>query len=439
MKRILHFVILVSVILCSVGSYAGEPLEIQQGAGANPWTHLRVNRNPDHFQFVIVADRTGGHRPGVFADAIGKVNLLQPEFVICIGDLIEGYTEDKQDLQKQWQELDKLVTQLEMPFFYIPGNHDISNAVMLETWKRRYGRPYYHFLYHNVLFLCLNSESEPFEKSGFLSKQQLEYFQQILTQHQNVRWTLVFMHKPLWEMKPAVWAKFEALLGDRKFTAFAGHKHQYSFREKDGRKYIRLATTGGASQVKGASVTRSDAIRLGKFDHVMWVTMKEDGPRIANLTLDGIWGENVTPFLIASTVEFLKRQLDQGRVIQCAPIPVTQDSFRQGKANVQYTNFAPLPLKITLSVQNHPEVNITPATLETQVLPFSTKTITLAVTSNLPVPPKKLTPLVLTSNLSYSFPLKKPYTCTLTHKIPFTKIPARPTTKKGSNRSRDSK
>ena len=429
MKRILHFIILVAALLWSSGAYAGEPLDIQQDEGANPWTHLRVNHNPNHFQFVIIADRTGEHRPGVFADAIGKVNLLQPEFVICVGDLIEGYTRDAARLNREWNELDDILARLEMPFFYVPGNHDISNAVMLETWKKRYGRPYYHFLYHNVLFLCLNSESGQFEKSGFLSQPQLEYFQQILNQHQNVRWTLVFMHKPLWEMKPAVWAKFETLLGDRKFTAFAGHKHQYAFREKDSRKYIRLATTGGVSQVKGASVTRSDAIRLGKFDHVIWVTMKEDGPRIANLTLDGIWGENVTPFLVASTVEFLKRQFDQGRVIQCTPIPVTRDSFRQGKANVQYTNFAPLPLKITLSVQNHPKVNITPANLETQVLPFSTKTITLAVTSNSPVPLEELTPLIQTSNFSYSFPLKKPYTCTLTHKIPFTKIQARQTIK----------
>ena len=184
------------------------------------------------------------------------------------------------------------------------------------------------------------------------------------------------------------------------------------------------------SQVKDASATRTDAIRLGKFDHVMWVTMKEDGPRIANLTLDGIWDENVTSLFVASTAEFLKRQFDKGRVIQCAPIPVTQNSFRQGASNVQYTNFAPLPLQIVLSVQNHPKVHVTPATLEIQVLPFSTKTIPLAVTADSPVPPEELTPVVLTSHFRYSFPLKKPYSCTLTHTIPFTKIQARQTIQK---------
>lgn len=59
----------------------------------NPWNHLNLNNDPDNFQFAIVTDRTGGHRPGIFEDAIGKLNLLQPEFVMSLGDLIEGYTD----------------------------------------------------------------------------------------------------------------------------------------------------------------------------------------------------------------------------------------------------------------------------------------------------------------------------------------------------------
>ena len=46
------------------------------------------------FQFVIVSDRTGGHRSGVFEDAMEQVNRLRPSFVLSVGDLIEGYSED---------------------------------------------------------------------------------------------------------------------------------------------------------------------------------------------------------------------------------------------------------------------------------------------------------------------------------------------------------
>ena len=28
---------------------------------------------------------------------------------------------------------------------------------------------------------------------------------------------------------------------------------------------------------------------LGNVDHILWITMKEDGPEIAQITLDGIW------------------------------------------------------------------------------------------------------------------------------------------------------
>ena len=56
----------------------------------NPWTHLRVNNRPDEFRFAFVTDRTGGARPGVFERAVTQLNLLQPEFVVSVGDLIEG-------------------------------------------------------------------------------------------------------------------------------------------------------------------------------------------------------------------------------------------------------------------------------------------------------------------------------------------------------------
>ena len=32
---------------------------------------------------------------------------------------------------------------------------------------------------------------------------------------------------------------------------------------------------------------------FGEFDHVVWITMTDAGPIMANLMLDGIWDENV--------------------------------------------------------------------------------------------------------------------------------------------------
>lgn len=55
-----------------------------------PWTKREFRNDPKDFQFAIVTDRTGGMRPGVFSRAVTKVNELQPEFVITVGDLIAG-------------------------------------------------------------------------------------------------------------------------------------------------------------------------------------------------------------------------------------------------------------------------------------------------------------------------------------------------------------
>ena len=59
---------------------------------------------------------------------------------------------------------DAIVKKLEMPFFYVAGNHDMSNAVMAEEWKERFGPSYYHFRYRDVLFLVLNTEEPPVPK-----------------------------------------------------------------------------------------------------------------------------------------------------------------------------------------------------------------------------------------------------------------------------------
>ena len=60
---------------------------------------------------------------------------MRPEFVVSVGDLIEGYTDDPAVLDREWDEFEGFVGRLQMPFFYVPGNHDMSNAVMAEEWQ----------------------------------------------------------------------------------------------------------------------------------------------------------------------------------------------------------------------------------------------------------------------------------------------------------------
>src|SRR5439155_21494528 len=65
---------------------------------------------------------------------------LQPAFVVSVGDLIEGYSKDPAVLAEQWKEFQGYVHKLQMPFFYVPGNHDVANAVEAKEWEARFGR-----------------------------------------------------------------------------------------------------------------------------------------------------------------------------------------------------------------------------------------------------------------------------------------------------------
>lgn len=78
--------------------------------------------------------------------------------MINVGDLVEGYTNDKATANAMWDEVEPMIKKLEMPFFYTVGNHDLGNDTMKQVWLERHGATYYHFVYRNVLFVVLNTE-----------------------------------------------------------------------------------------------------------------------------------------------------------------------------------------------------------------------------------------------------------------------------------------
>ncbi len=387
MYRILFLFILA---LCATTTHAQFTPDIT--ADTNPWTHLSFKNNPDEFQFVIVTDHTGGHRPGVFKRAIRRINLLQPEFVMCVGDLIEGGTEDKVQLDKEWTEMEGFINTLEMPFFYVPGNHDISNSVMLEVWKKKFGRSYYHFIYKNVLFIQMDSEDPP---ATNISDEQIAYVQNVLEKHKDVRWTLVFLHKPMWvyESKKTLWDRVDTLLQGRPYTVFAGHHHTYQLHTRYDRQYFTLATTGGSSSLLG--------IAAGAFDHVTWVTMTQDGPRMANLMLDGI----LEPDVRTEYTKSLTDPLFQRQGIWTGPLFVKQPTFSGDQTTLTVRNtHADQPLKISASFEIHENFRPVPRTFDLIVPPGETRELPVAIGISHKTEHKNLTPLLLAWHAQYDLP-----------------------------------
>lgn len=86
-------------------------------AAENPWTQHAFPHRDSSFQFAIMADLTGGYRDGVLPEAVQKANAIAPDFILSVGDLIEGYTMDTAQILRWWKQFDGWVNQLRARFF----------------------------------------------------------------------------------------------------------------------------------------------------------------------------------------------------------------------------------------------------------------------------------------------------------------------------------
>ena len=365
---------------------------------AKPWTSLAANDDAENFHFVIVGDRTGGARPGVFESAVDKVNLLEPAFVLSVGDLIEGRTENQAQLDKEWDEFERFAAGFKAPFFYVAGNHDMSNAVMAETWRARFGPSYYRFVYKDVLFLVLNSELFGMVRDPatpvpgpWTQAEQLAFVERTLREFPNPRWTIVLVHQPLWDYADGPrgdWPKVEAMLGERDYTVFAGHFHRYVKNVRQGRRFITLATTGGGSSLRG--------LRYGEFDHVAWVTMTAQGPRVANLLLAGIHDENVVTASRRAAIGVLAGSVYPFRPPAVRPLAVFGEGemFERGVAAFEASNSGTDPLRVKFHVDPGPDLRHLGAPAPLVLPPGATKRIDvpLATRAGAPIPYRDIAP-----------------------------------------------
>lgn len=266
-----------------------------------PWTHEKFQNQNDEFSFIIVPDRTGGERKkGIWAGALAKANMFHPDFIISVGDMIEGINKPhlltEERMKAQFSELRSITEKSAAPFFYVVGNHDISrtrpgfpmvNEMGAKVWKDNLGVSYYSFVYKNVLFLCLDQQegrdSRP--KPCGLTPEQTQWALDTLKKHSDVRWTMIFVHSP-WTWNEAPFKKLEQAMGERDYTVFSGDFHCYSKFQRRGRNYYLLATAGGTSKMRGIK-------DYGEFDHITYVTMTANGPKVVNILLDGILPDDV--------------------------------------------------------------------------------------------------------------------------------------------------
>jgi hypothetical protein len=279
-----------------------------------PW-HGELQETADrNFNFVVVGDRTGFALKGVFEKALDAVKELKPDFVLSVGDLIEGYWEKEAEAHGEWEEIEAHILKLGLPFFLAIGNHDCGSSLMENVWRARYGSEYYAFRYKNSLFVIMNTEDPPIpipdsyipvlrtleqqvktdpvegekELQAFfarltdspesesdsaslvscLGESQMEFVSRVLEEQHDVDWTYVVMHRPLWKTGDSNYARLEQLLQARKHTVFAGHLHQLEMSERDGNALIQMGRTGACKHRDW----------LSDGHHILWVSVLDGKP-----------------------------------------------------------------------------------------------------------------------------------------------------------------
>ncbi|HXS55330.1 MAG TPA: metallophosphoesterase [Hanamia sp.] len=377
---------------CNV--FAQLPTVVGKDIHKLPKTNLVFNDDTSKLQFAIVSDLWGGNRPGVFEDAVSKIELLQPQFVMSVGDLTDGATYDSSVIDREWNDFNRMIKPLSMPFFYVAGNHDIGNPLMERLWQKRFGRSYYYFVYKNVLFLCVNTQDGGYSGIG---NEQVSYFEKAIQDNPDVRWTFVFMHRPVWfteNKNQEGYEKIEAALKDHHYTLFSGHYHTYLNAVKNGNKHFVLGSTGGGSDLRGE--------KFGEFDHITWVTLNNgEGPKIINFKLDGLIKEDVVN---GKTFPITNTLINEDWMITTPYVLPTQ-LVKTITSKIIFNNPAPYPLQVKGDLPEVAGYSIRPQKINLTI-PANTRTeqsFEIASVSNVPIDIADLPFVDVSFNGSYQY------------------------------------
>lgn len=240
-------------------------------------------------RFAVIGDRTGSHVAGIYESIVAEVDALAPDFVVTVGDHIEGYTEDVPTLESQWDEYDGIVRDLREPLYRVPGNHDILNATMEAEWRKRVGRePNYAFDREGIHFVVLDTGRWETSEEWLAAEGHRAWLEADLATHAGAFMTIVVYHKPYWyatlaEGKPDPLHEIFRQYGVD--AVFNGHFHLYGTATYDGIPYTIVGSSGGyidENEERGAffGYLLCD-VREGKLE---WAVLRKGSVRPSDAT-----------------------------------------------------------------------------------------------------------------------------------------------------------
>lgn len=238
------------------------------------------------YTMIILGDRTGTADHETFTRILQEVRIWQPELLINVGDLVEGYTKSAAVLEQQWDTIIRLLRATEVPYRLTPGNHDVYDSTSENIFLRRFGRTYYSFDFQNSHFTIIDNSR--WDSAEALPATQLSWLQQDLAAAQNARWRFVFMHRSFWmsALRRNRPDKLHQLFQTYRVNyVFSGHDHFYCQHIRDGITYTQLGPSG--SRYK-----QYDQEERGALQGYLLVRVSDDAVRLTVLKPGGVLAAN---------------------------------------------------------------------------------------------------------------------------------------------------